>query len=110
MSDKVKNLAVKNIFLLVIVVALIFVPLVMQHGAEFGGADDQAEKVITDIKPDYEPWFKSVWEPPSGEIESLFFALQAAIGSGFVCYYLGYLRGRRKGQEEQLKHVQTVAR
>ena len=29
------------------------------------------------------------WEPPSGEIESLLFALQAAIGAGFIGYYVG---------------------
>ncbi len=96
----------KNLILLVIVVALIFIPLVMQRNAEFGGADDRAGKVISEIRPDYEPWFKSIWEPPSGEIETFFFALQAAIGSGFVCYYLGYLRGRKKEQEERLKHAQ----
>ena len=96
----------KNLFLLVIVAALIFIPLLMQRDAEFGGADGQAEIAITEIKPDYEPWFQSIWEPPSGEVESLFFSLQAAVGSGIVCYYLGFLRGRRKGEEERLKHVQ----
>lgn len=106
MSATAKNLASKNLFLLVIVVALILLPLMMQRDAEFTGADGQAEEVITEINPGYEPWFNSIWEPPSGEIESLFFSLQAAIGSGFVCYYLGYLWGRKKEQEEQLKHVQ----
>lgn len=110
MSTAAKNLMTKNLILLVIVFALIFLPLMMQRDAEFGGADGQAEKVITEIRPDYEPWFQSIWEPPSGEIESLFFSLQAAIGSGFVCYYLGYLRGRRKEREERLNHVQTAAR
>lgn len=106
MSTAVKNLMTKNLFLLVIVAALIFIPLLMQRDAEFGGADGQAEIAITEIKPDYEPWFQSIWEPPSGEVESLFFSLQAAVGSGIVCYYLGFLRGRRKGEEERLKHVQ----
>ncbi len=30
-----------------------------------------------------------LWEPPSGEIESLLFALQAAIGAGLVGFYFG---------------------
>ncbi|MCL6558477.1 MAG: energy-coupling factor ABC transporter substrate-binding protein [Firmicutes bacterium] len=101
-----KNVGVKNLVLLVIVLALIFFPLMVQRDAEFGGADGQAEQVISEIRPGYEPWINSLWEPPSGEIESLFFSLQAAIGSGFIFYYLGYLRGRKKGQEERFKHVQ----
>ncbi|XPO23271.1 energy-coupling factor ABC transporter substrate-binding protein [Phosphitispora sp. TUW77] len=67
----------------------------MNQGAEFGGADGQAEELITQINPDYQPWFSSIWEPPSGEIESLLFALQAALGTGFIGYYIGYVRGRK---------------
>lgn len=101
MSTGAKNLLAKNLILLVIVAVITITPLIIQSGAEFGGADNQAEEVIFEIKPEYEPWFESIWEPPSGEIESLLFALQAAIGSGFVCYYLGYSRGRKKEQEEE---------
>ncbi|NPV91100.1 MAG: energy-coupling factor ABC transporter substrate-binding protein [Firmicutes bacterium] len=63
----------------------------------FTGADGQAETLVQEITPDYEPWFSSIWEPPSGEIESLLFALQAAIGAGFLGYYLGYHRRKSKG-------------
>lgn len=59
------------------------------RGGEFGGADDQIEDTIAEVNGDYEPWFESFWEPPSGEIESLLFALQAAIGAGFIGYYVG---------------------
>lgn len=100
MSAATKNLALKNSILVLLVVILTVVPLVIQSGAEFGGADGQAEQVITETNPNYQPWFQSVWEPPSGEIESLLFALQAALGSGFVGYYLGYARGKKKQQEQ----------
>jgi cobalt/nickel transport protein len=106
MNSSPKSMAVKNIILLAIVGALIILPLLLQRNAEFGGADGQAEKVITELRPGYKPWFQSIWEPPSGEIESLLFALQAAIGSGVVCYYLGYSRGRKKEQDKRLNHVQ----
>lgn len=90
----------KNIILAVLVVILAIFPLVTaKENAEFGGADGQAEELITEIKSDYEPWFESFWEPPSGEIESLLFALQAAIGSGIVCGYIGYLMGKNKRKE-----------
>ncbi|MFQ9918367.1 MAG: energy-coupling factor ABC transporter substrate-binding protein [Flavonifractor plautii] len=39
--------------------------------------------------PDYEPWFEPILEPASGEVESLLFALQAAIGAGVVGFVLG---------------------
>lgn len=78
-----------NFIMLLIAVALIVIPLVLKPGAEYGGADGQAEDAITEISPDYKPWFSSLYEPPSGEIESLLFATQAALGAGIIGYYLG---------------------
>jgi cobalt/nickel transport protein len=40
-----------------------------------------------------------LYEPPSDEIESLLFALQAALGAGFIGYYIGYKRGKTKRVE-----------
>jgi len=90
------NGLVKNLVLIAIVIGLAVVPLFMVKDAEFGGADGQAEEAITEINANYKPWFSPVWEPPSGEIESLLFALQAALGAGFIGYYIGYARGRKK--------------
>lgn len=78
-----------NFIMLLIAVVLIVIPLVLKPGAEYGGADGQAEDAITEISPDYKPWFSSLYEPPSGEIESLLFATQAALGAGIIGYYLG---------------------
>ncbi|MBE3572735.1 MAG: energy-coupling factor ABC transporter substrate-binding protein [Moorella humiferrea] len=90
----------KNLFLLLIVILLAAAPLFMHRSGEFAGADDQAEKAISQIRPDYEPWFKPVWEPPSGEVETFLFAAQAAIGSGIVCYYLGYSKGKKQREQK----------
>ena len=87
---------VKNGLLLVIVAVLSFAPLYIARDAEFAGADDQAGKAISTFNPNYQPWATPLWEPPSGEVASFLFALQAAIGSGFVFYYLGYSKGRYK--------------
>ena len=98
----------KNILLLLIVVLLAIIPLFIQKGAEFGGADGQAEEAIGQIAPDYEPWFQAFWEPPSGEIESLLFALQAAVGAGFIGYFIGLMKGRskqNKTKNEQVQHA-----
>lgn len=89
----------KNWVLIGIVVILAIIPFFIQNGAEFGGADGQAEKVITQINPDYKPWFTSFWEPPSGEIESLLFSVQAALGAGFVGYFIGYSKGKKFRRE-----------
>ncbi|TXH32254.1 MAG: energy-coupling factor ABC transporter substrate-binding protein [Rhodospirillaceae bacterium] len=84
----------RNLWLLLAVIALAVGPLVY-HGkdAEFAGSDNQAEQAITALDPDYKPWAAPLWEPPSGEIESLLFALQAAIGAGLLGYYFGRRRG-----------------
>jgi cobalt/nickel transport protein len=60
-----------------------------QPGEIFAGTDSQAQKAIAEIAPDYRPWFAPLFEPASGEIASLLFALQAAIGAGIIGYWLG---------------------
>ncbi|MEV6397908.1 energy-coupling factor ABC transporter substrate-binding protein [Streptomyces sp. NPDC051907] len=91
-----------NTLLLAIVAALAVLPLVLGLGDDkeepFAGADAQAETAITELAPDYEPWFSPLYEPPSGEIESALFALQAALGAGVLAYYFGLRKGRRQGQ------------
>jgi cobalt/nickel transport protein len=85
------------IILIAIVVVIAVIPLIILPNAEFGGADGGAEQAISDTG--YEPWFTSIWEPPSGEIESLLFALQAAIGAMIIGYFIGYERGKRAKKE-----------
>ncbi|MEU2076948.1 energy-coupling factor ABC transporter substrate-binding protein [Streptomyces sp. NPDC013489] len=90
-----------NALLLLVVAALAVLPLALglgDHKEEpFAGADAEAETAITELQPDYEPWFSPLYEPPSGEIESALFALQAALGAGVLAYYFGLRRGRRQG-------------
>jgi cobalt/nickel transport protein len=99
----------KNLLLLFVVILLTVIPLFILKGAEFGGADGQAEQVISEIAPDYKPWFNAIWEPPSGEIESLLFSLQAAIGAGFIGYFFGFMRGKNKQAQEKGRKVPNVA-
>jgi cobalt/nickel transport protein len=91
-----------NALLLLVVVALAVLPLALglgDHKEEpFTGSDAEAETAITEIEPDYEPWFSPLYEPPSGEIESALFAVQAALGAGVLAYYFGLRRGRRQGE------------
>lgn len=85
----------QNVLLIILAVILAFAPLALHQEASFGGSDDQAKEVISTVNPDYKPWFNVIWEPPSDEVESFLFALQAAIGAGFIGYFFGYLRGRK---------------
>ena len=92
----------KNLLLLLGVVILAVLPIFMLQDAEFGGADGEAEEAITEIATDYEPWFNAIWEPPSGEIESLLFVLQGVIGALIIGYFIGYMRG--KHVKDHAKH------
>lgn len=86
----------KNVIMLVIIAIIAIVPLIIKQGAEFGGADGQAGEAIMEIQPDYEPWVESLYEPASGEIESLLFALQAALGAGVLGFGFGRLSAKHK--------------
>lgn len=89
-----------NVILLLLVVFITIIPFFVAKNGEFGGSDDQAEEAITQIDKNYEPWFSPLFEPASGEIESLLFALQAAIGAGVIGFGLGYLKGKKKVNDE----------
>lgn len=86
----------KNWLLLLLIVVIVITPLILKKDSEFEGADDQAEGIIEELNPDYEPWIDPIWEPPSGEVESLLFSLQVAIGAGAMGYILGLFRERKK--------------
>lgn len=85
----------RNVILSIFVIVLAVLPLVMLKDAEFSGADGLAETAITEINPDYKPWFSSIYEPESGEIESLLFSVQAAIGAGVVGFVLGRITAKK---------------
>lgn len=92
-----------NLILLGLVLVLAVMPLLLpvtgKLAEPFSGADGQAQAAISDAHPDYLQWFEPLWEPPSGEIESLLFALQAALGAGVLGYYLGLRRGQSRPSE-----------
>ena len=99
MKDKDNNLLNKNLIFMILVIAITILPLLFLKDAEFVGSDDKAKEAITQIDSNYKPWFSPIWQPPSEEIESLLFSLQASIGSGGICYYFGYLKGKSKRDE-----------
>jgi cobalt/nickel transport protein len=98
----------QNLILLFFVVLLCVVPLLLvkrpapgpdgQEAEIFAGADGQARDYVATLAPDYQPWAESLVEPPSGEVESLLFALQAALGAGFIGYYFGTRRGKASAE------------
>lgn len=72
-------------------------------GAEFAGSDNVGSNLIAELtgKPveSFSPLIPQ-WQPPSGEIESALFALQAAIGGIFVGGVFGYWLGQKKSMSE----------
>ena len=79
--------------LLLLAAAIVALPLALNLPGEYGGTDAAARDRIE--ATGYRPWFASLWTPPGGEVESLLFAAQAALGAGVLGYVLGR-RGHRK--------------
>lgn len=103
----------QNILLLVAVVALAVLPLWLVSAPAagpdgkpaqiFAGADNQARDLVGRIAPHYKPWFEPVLQPASDEIASLLFALQAALGAGFIGYFIGVSATREKYRRQAEK-------
>lgn len=92
----------QNWLLVIAVIMLAVIPLVFVRG-EYGGSDGEAQKAIAEIQPDYQPWFNHLFEPASGEIASLLFATQAALGAGVIGYAIGLYKGRSQSQKSDNK-------
>ncbi len=86
------------VVLLIAVIGLLtaFVPHMIGIIPEWRGADVAASSKIGEINSGYEPWFSPIWKPPSGEIETFLFSLQAAIGAGIIGYIAGLYAGRKE--------------
>lgn len=105
----------QNLLLLILVVLLAVFPLWQVEKPAptadgnpveiFAGSDDKAKDLIGEINPNYTRWVEPLMEPASGEIASLLFALQAALGAGFIGYYLGVSVTR----EKEAAHHKAVA-
>lgn len=91
----------QNWLLAIAVIVLAVMPLLFVRGAKFAGSDEQAEGAIKEIHPTYEPWFQPLFEPASGEIESLLFATQAALGAGVIGYAIGLYKGRSEPRRDE---------
>ena len=68
-------------------------------GAEFAGSDNVGSGLIAELSgtpmENFQPLIPQ-WEPPSGEIESCLFALQAAVGGILVGGVFGFWMGSVK--------------
>ncbi|MBP7119657.1 MAG: cobalt transport protein CbiN [Methanolinea sp.] len=71
---------------------------VLLGDAEYAGSDTIGSSRVAELagvsEEDFQPLIPQ-WEPPSGEIESCLFALQAAIGGIFVGWVFGYWKGQK---------------
>jgi cobalt/nickel transport protein len=68
-------------------------------GAGFAGSDTVGSRLVTELSGTPEENIQPLipqWEPPSGEIESCLFALQAAVGGILVGGVFGYWMGQKK--------------
>ncbi len=72
----------------------------MMGNAEFAGSDTVGSAKIAELAgvpvDEIQPLIPQ-WVPPSGEVESALFALQAAIGGIMVGLVFGYWIGQKKG-------------
>jgi len=90
------------VIILLVVITLVVVPSGGEGDEGWGGADGGAADMID--ATGYTPWFESIWAPPSGEIESLFFCIQTAIGAIIIGYFFGYWNASakaRRGKKEE---------
>ncbi len=70
----------------------------LMSDAEYAGSDAVGSARVAELagvsEEDFPPLVPQ-WKPPSGEIESGLFALQAAIGGIFVGWVFGYWKGQK---------------
>lgn len=107
MTDKKKHSRLLVLILLLSGILLAAVPFFLRKDAEFGGSDDAAGQMVSEVSgTEYEPWFTPVLEQLTGrelpgEVESLIFCIQTGIGTGILAFCFGYLVARKKYRREE---------
>lgn len=102
MKKKKNNNKRTVIILLLLALVIIAVPLFVLKGATFGGSDDAGSQMVSQISGgSYKPWFTPVLEKwiggaIPGEVETLLFCLQTAIGTAIIFFFLGRFYERKK--------------
>lgn len=86
----------KNLLIVFAILLLIVLPLALLPHSSFGGADDEAISMVKQLDKGYLPWFDGIKIVQSAELTSSLFALQAAIGSAVIAYYIGYTNAKKK--------------
>lgn len=84
-----------KVIIIFLILAIIIAPLYLLPDAEFEGADGEGMDTLAESNPDYVAWAEPFIEPASGEIESLLFASQAALGAAVIGYYFGFNKGEK---------------
>ncbi len=113
MTSKRKELSAlkTNLILILIAIIIIVAPLILIKGGEeegkFGGSDgaggDKVDEYMAEKIESGEynkEWFKPIFEPKSGEIESLLFSVQVGIGALLVGYFIGTYREKAKNASD----------
>ena len=89
-------------WLLAAAAAIVAAPLALPGlGGTFKGSDDLGTEAILAGHPGTQPWAHPIWTPPSSEVESLLFALQAALGAGILGYVIGRRHGAKRGDDRR---------
>lgn len=89
----------KNLIIILLIVFILIIPFVVARNGEFGGADQNALGLVMEIDPNYEPIADNIFVPASGEIESMLFTLQGALGACFIGYYIGTKKKKDKSNK-----------
>jgi len=95
-NDKMLYIAGFAVVAIIVVGILAFIP------GDFGGSDDSGGEAAEDHG--YEPWLTdwidAIYGELPGEIESMLFAVQAAIGAVLIGYFIGFSRSKKKVEME----------
>ena len=85
-----------------LVVAVIVVGILAFIPGDFGGSDDSGGEAAEDHG--YEPWLTdwidAIYGELPGEIESMLFAVQAAIGAVIIGFFIGQSRAKKAAAAE----------
>ena len=80
----------------IVAFVILFLAVSAQPGHEFAGSDDVGSQMVSQLTGHPLDSFRPLipqYVPPSPEIESTLFALQAAVGGIVVGWIFGYWRG-----------------
>ncbi len=95
-------MSIKGYLVILILLIIGFFAYSTYVPGEYHGASHEGIHLIKESYNNYEPWFNSIWTPPSKPLMVMLFTMQGTIGALVAGFYFGKIKGKAEANQNDI--------